>query len=56
LLSGVGGARLGDTPGGRASEVEQIDAAIWTVREGKIARAEFYTDRDEAFRAAGIRQ
>jgi ketosteroid isomerase-like protein len=38
------------------NEVEQIDAAIWTVREGKIARAEFYTDRGEAFREAGIQQ
>jgi len=37
-------------------EVEQIDAAIWTVLDGKIARAEFYTDRDAALRQAGIEQ
>jgi len=37
-------------------EVEQVDAAIWTVMDGKITRAEFYTDRDAALRKAGIQQ
>jgi ketosteroid isomerase-like protein len=35
-------------------EIEQIDAAIWTVRDGRIVRAEFYTVREEALRDAGL--
>jgi ketosteroid isomerase-like protein len=34
--------------------MEQDGAAVWTVREGKLARAEFYLQRDEALKAAGI--
>jgi ketosteroid isomerase-like protein len=37
-----------------AAEVGQIAAAIWTVSEGKIARAEFFSNRGEALRAAGL--
>ncbi|HEY4429033.1 MAG TPA: nuclear transport factor 2 family protein [Solirubrobacteraceae bacterium] len=33
------------------AEVEQADASIWTVCEGKIARAEFYPDRADALKA-----
>lgn len=29
-------------------------AAIWTVRDGKVVRAEFYANRDAALRAAGL--
>jgi ketosteroid isomerase-like protein len=35
-------------------EVELITAAMWTVRDGKIARAEFYPDRPSALAAAGL--
>jgi ketosteroid isomerase-like protein len=35
-------------------EVEQPDARIWTVRDGRIVRGELnYTDRREALEAAG---
>ena len=43
---------------GKASgvEVEQPIAGIWTVRDGRIVRAELnYTDRREALEAAGLR-
>jgi ketosteroid isomerase-like protein len=42
------GRRAPDGP-----EVEMIAAAVWTVREGKVARVEFYTDRAAALEAAG---
>jgi ketosteroid isomerase-like protein len=31
-------------------------AAVWTVSEGRIARAEFYLERDEALKAVGLAQ
>lgn len=39
---------------GSDAEVSILAAAVWTVREGKIARAEFYTDRTEALKAVGL--
>jgi len=40
---------------GMEMEVELHGTAVWTVREGKIARAEFFaTDREAAFAAAGL--
>jgi ketosteroid isomerase-like protein len=36
-----------------APEVEMIAAAVWTVRESKIARVEFYPHRAEALKAVG---
>jgi ketosteroid isomerase-like protein len=39
---------------GSDSEVEAIGASIWTLREGKIARIEFYADRKDALEAAGV--
>jgi ketosteroid isomerase-like protein len=38
------------------TEVELLGSAVWTVRKGKIARAEFFTDRARAFEAAGLRE
>ena len=35
-------------------EVAMIAAAVWTVRERKIARADFYTSRVEALEAVGL--
>ena len=35
-------------------EVSVVAAAVWTVRDGKIARAAFYPDRSEALEAAGL--
>src|SRR6476646_4658870 len=38
-----------------APEVALKSAAVWTVRDGRIVRAEFYTGgRDEALKAAGL--
>ncbi len=39
---------------GSQAEVENASAAVWTVRDGKIARAEFYADRAEALKAVGL--
>jgi ketosteroid isomerase-like protein len=37
-------------------EVRSNNAAIWTVDDGKIARAEFYTDRSEALKDVGLKE
>jgi ketosteroid isomerase-like protein len=37
-----------------APEVEQRNAAVWTVSDGLIVRAEFYADRDEGLAAVGL--
>jgi ketosteroid isomerase-like protein len=39
---------------GSKAEVKSNNAALWTIREGKVARAEFYTDRDWARKDAGL--
>jgi ketosteroid isomerase-like protein len=36
------------------AEVELRGASVWTVRDGKVARVEFYTNRDQALEAAGL--
>jgi ketosteroid isomerase-like protein len=36
------------------AEVEIIGAAIWTIRDGKVARIEHHAHRAEAFEAAGL--
>ena len=51
LLTRDSGRREGST-----QEVEGIDAAVWTVRDGKIARVEFYVRRREALDAVGLRE
>jgi ketosteroid isomerase-like protein len=38
------------------AEVEVVSAAVWTVREGKIARIEFFTDRRVALSALGLEE
>ena len=37
-----------------AAAVESESAAIWSVREGKIAKVRFYLERTEALTAAGL--
>jgi ketosteroid isomerase-like protein len=37
-----------------APEVKSINAAIWTIRDGKVARAEFYADREWALKEVGL--
>jgi ketosteroid isomerase-like protein len=39
---------------GVAREVKIDGSAVWTVSDGKIARAEFFADRSEAFGVAGL--
>jgi ketosteroid isomerase-like protein len=36
------------------AEVELLGASIWTLRDGKVARVEFHTDRDRALKAVGL--
>jgi hypothetical protein len=35
-------------------ELEHAPGAVWTVRDGKVVRVEFYLDPEEALRAAGV--
>ena len=39
---------------GMSAEVKLLGAAVWTVREGKLARAFFYADRVDAVREVGL--
>jgi ketosteroid isomerase-like protein len=39
---------------GSSTEIKSNNAAIWTIREGKVSRAEFYADRDWARKDAGL--
>jgi ketosteroid isomerase-like protein len=36
------------------AEVELVAGSVWTVRDGKIARVEFYANRGELFEATGL--
>ncbi len=38
------------------AEVSIVGTAMWTVHDGKIARARFYAHRDEALEAVGLRE
>jgi ketosteroid isomerase-like protein len=42
-------------PKGTDAEVYFIGAPVWTVRDGKIARIEFYWNRAEGLQAAGLK-
>jgi ketosteroid isomerase-like protein len=37
-----------------AIEVSVMGAAVWTLRDGKIAKADFYVNRSDALEAAGL--
>jgi hypothetical protein len=39
---------------GSVSEVENLGASVWTLREGMIARVEFHADREDALKAVGL--
>lgn len=41
-------------PKGATAEVDFLGAPIWTVRDGKVARIEFYFNRAEGLAAAGL--
>ena len=46
--------RLKATGTGSDVPVELLGAAIYSFRDGKIARIDFYYDRDQALEAAGL--
>ena len=39
---------------GMTAEVSTIGGAVWTVRDGKVARVAFYLNRNEALEAVGL--
>jgi ketosteroid isomerase-like protein len=39
---------------GAVQEVRVDGSAVWTIRDGKVARAEFFTHRRDAFQAVGL--
>jgi ketosteroid isomerase-like protein len=41
---------------GVSAEISDIGAAVWTVRDGKIARICFYPSRAGALEAVGLRE
>jgi ketosteroid isomerase-like protein len=41
---------------GSDSEVEAVGASVWTLREAKIVRIEFYLNRNEALKAVGLEE
>ncbi len=46
--------RLKATGAGSDAPVELLGAAIYSFRDGKIARIDFYYDRDQALEAVGL--
>ena len=46
--------RLKATGAGSDAPVELLGAAIYSFRDSKIARIDFYYDRDQAFEAGGL--
>jgi ketosteroid isomerase-like protein len=41
---------------GTEAEVEQLAASVWTLRDRKVARIDFYPAQDQALEAAGLRE
>jgi hypothetical protein len=39
---------------GSEAEVEQLGASVWTLRDRKVARIDFYPTQDQALEAAGL--
>jgi ketosteroid isomerase-like protein len=42
------------TPKGSTAEVENAGAAVWFMRDGRLARVEFHLDRELAMKSAGL--
>ena len=36
------------------ADVERVDGAVWTLREGKCVRLDYFGSRDQALEAAGL--
>ena len=43
-------------PKGASAEIDFLGAPVWTVRDGKVARIEFYWNRAEGLAAAGLEE
>jgi|SRR5690242_8635064 hypothetical protein len=41
---------------GAEAEVEQVAASVWTLRDEKVARIDFFPSRSQALEAAGLRE
>jgi ketosteroid isomerase-like protein len=41
---------------GNTEEIEQVGASVWTVRDRKVSRIDFYPNREQALEAAGLRE
>jgi ketosteroid isomerase-like protein len=41
---------------GSEAEVNNLGAAVWTLADGRVIRAAFYADPEEALTAAGLRE
>jgi hypothetical protein len=39
---------------GSEAQIKRTTGGVWTVHDGKVARVEFYPDRDEALEAVGL--
>jgi hypothetical protein len=37
-------------------EVERRDGIMWTIRDGKTVRIDYFSSPDEALRAAGLKE
>jgi hypothetical protein len=47
-------ARLSARGKGSAAPVERLDGMVWTIRDAKTVRLDYYGSRAEAFEAAGL--
>ena len=41
---------------GSDAEIQQIGASLWTLRERKVVRIDFYPTREQGLAAAGLRE
>jgi ketosteroid isomerase-like protein len=44
------------TPRGSTAQVERRDGIVYTCRDGRIARFDYYNSRDQALRAVGLEE
>ncbi|HEX3326583.1 MAG TPA: nuclear transport factor 2 family protein [Actinomycetota bacterium] len=41
---------------GSDAEIKQVGASLWTIRDRKVARIDFYPSREQGLAAAGLRE